>query len=87
MPKILGICGSPRKGATEYAVREALKSAEEIPGITTEFWSVRGKISIAISVIGALKTKLCVLSKMILKDWKNCFLKQMVLLLAHQFMI
>lgn len=45
MAKILGICGSPRKGATEYAVLEALKEAETIPGIETEYWSVRGKIS------------------------------------------
>lgn len=43
MAKILGICGSPRKGATEYAVQEALKEVEKIPGIETEYWSVRGK--------------------------------------------
>ncbi len=43
MAKILGICGSPRKGATEYAVQAALRAAEEIPGIETEFWTVRGK--------------------------------------------
>ncbi|WP_227764897.1 flavodoxin family protein [Zhaonella formicivorans] len=43
MAKILGICGSVRKGATEHAVREALKAAEKIPGIETEFWTVRGK--------------------------------------------
>lgn len=43
MAKILGICGSPRIGATDYALREALKEAEKIPGIETEIWSVRGK--------------------------------------------
>ena len=43
MIKILGICGSPRMGATEFAVQEALKAASEIPGIETEYWSVRGK--------------------------------------------
>lgn len=43
MPTILGICGSPREGATAYALREALKAAETVPGITTTFWSVRGK--------------------------------------------
>jgi multimeric flavodoxin WrbA len=44
MVKILGISGSPRHGATEYAVQEALKSAQEtVPGIETEYWSVRGK--------------------------------------------
>lgn len=43
MVKILGVSGSPRKGATEYAVQEALKAAQEIPGVTTTFWGVRGK--------------------------------------------
>ncbi|QGP91192.1 NAD(P)H dehydrogenase (quinone) [Neomoorella glycerini] len=43
MPVILGISGSPRKGATEYAVQEALKAAAEIPGIETRFWTVRAK--------------------------------------------
>lgn len=41
--KILGISGSHRKGATEFCVQEALKMAEEIPGVTTEFVSLRGK--------------------------------------------
>lgn len=41
--KILGISGSPRKGATDYAVREALTAVEEVPGISTKLWSVRGK--------------------------------------------
>ncbi|MCL4459637.1 MAG: flavodoxin family protein [Chloroflexi bacterium] len=41
--KILGIAGSPRKGATEYAVQEALRAAAEVPGIVTEFYTVRGK--------------------------------------------
>lgn len=43
MAKILGICGSPRKGATEYAVQEALKAAQQIPGTEIDYWSVRGK--------------------------------------------
>lgn len=43
MAKILGICGSVRIGATDYALREALKEAEKVPGIETEIWSVRGK--------------------------------------------
>ncbi|HHU31450.1 MAG: flavodoxin family protein [Zhaonellaceae bacterium] len=64
MPKILGICGSPRKGATEYAVREALKSAEEIPGITTEFWSVRGK-----------KISYCYQCDRCIKDKTMCFIQ------------
>ena len=43
MVKILGISGSPRKASTDFVVLEALKAAEEIPGIETEFWGVRGK--------------------------------------------
>ena len=43
MAKILGICGSPRSGATEFAVKQALEAASQIPGIETDYWSVRGK--------------------------------------------
>jgi multimeric flavodoxin WrbA len=43
MVKIIGICGSPRVGATDYAVKEALKAAEQYPGVATEYWRVRGK--------------------------------------------
>lgn len=44
MVKILGISGSPRHGATEYAIQEALKACKEmVPEIETEYWSVRGK--------------------------------------------
>jgi multimeric flavodoxin WrbA len=39
---IVGICGSPRKGATEHVLREALKTLETA-GFKTEFFSVRGK--------------------------------------------
>jgi multimeric flavodoxin WrbA len=40
--KILGICGSPRKQATEYVLQEALSIMEE-KGFETEFFTVRGK--------------------------------------------
>jgi len=43
MVKILGISGSPRKGSTEYSVLEALKAAAELPGVQTEYLSLRGK--------------------------------------------
>lgn len=43
MVRILGLCGSPRKGATEAVVREALHAAEQIPGVETEFMTLRGK--------------------------------------------
>jgi len=41
--QILGICGSPRKQGTEYAIRYALNYAAEKYGFDTEFWSVRNK--------------------------------------------
>ncbi|MDR0841322.1 MAG: flavodoxin family protein [Christensenellaceae bacterium] len=41
--KILGISGSHRKGATEYCVQEALNAAAQVPGVTTEFVTLRGK--------------------------------------------
>jgi multimeric flavodoxin WrbA len=39
---IVGICGSPRKQATEYVLKEALKQMED-KGHETEFFGVRGK--------------------------------------------
>ena len=41
--RILGISGSPQKGATQYSVREALKAAEEIPGVTVDFLDLKAK--------------------------------------------
>jgi len=39
---ILGICGSPRKKATEYVLTESLKILEE-GGFKTEFFTIQGK--------------------------------------------
>jgi multimeric flavodoxin WrbA len=39
---IVGICGSPRKQATEYVLRRALSMLEEL-GFETQFFTVRGK--------------------------------------------
>ncbi|MEM2022280.1 MAG: flavodoxin family protein [Archaeoglobaceae archaeon] len=39
---IVGICGSPRKMATEYVLSEALRILEEL-GFKTEMFTVRGK--------------------------------------------
>lgn len=41
--KMLGISGSPREGATSYAVKEALAFAQSLGDVETEFISVRGK--------------------------------------------
>ncbi len=41
--KLLGICGSPRKGATLKALETALSVTTSYPDIETELWSVRGK--------------------------------------------
>ncbi|MEL7610201.1 MAG: flavodoxin family protein [Bacillota bacterium] len=44
MKKILFICGSPRKkSSTEYALREAMKAAEEVGDIETEIVLLRGR--------------------------------------------
>lgn len=43
VPLILGISGSPRKGATEYAVKTALEMAQTLEGIETAYWSVNQK--------------------------------------------
>jgi len=40
---MLGICGSPRKQGTEYAVKYALNYAAEKFGFETEFWTVKAK--------------------------------------------
>jgi multimeric flavodoxin WrbA len=39
---ILGICGSPRSGATEYALKQAL-GLLQMWGYDTIFWGVKGK--------------------------------------------
>jgi len=39
---IVGLCGSPRKAATEHVLREALKMLET-KGFNTEFFTVKGK--------------------------------------------
>ncbi len=40
---LLGICGSPRKEGTEFAVQYALNYARDKFGFETEYWTVRGK--------------------------------------------
>ena len=58
---IVGICGSPRKGATEHVLREALNMLEEM-GLETEFFTVRGKkIGFCTHCDHCLKHKECII--------------------------
>ena len=58
---IVGICGSPRKGATEHVLREALNMLEE-KGFKTEFFTVRGKkIGFCTHCDHCLKHKECII--------------------------
>ncbi|MGB8218605.1 MAG: flavodoxin family protein [Candidatus Methanoperedens sp.] len=40
--KLFGICGSPKKGATDYIVQEALRYAKEKYEVETEYFSAMG---------------------------------------------
>ena len=58
---IVGICGSPRKCATEHVLREALNSLEDM-GFETEFFTVRNKkIGFCIHCDHCLKHNECIL--------------------------
>lgn len=41
--KIMGVSGSPQKGATQFSVREALKAAAQVPGVTVDFIDLKAK--------------------------------------------
>jgi multimeric flavodoxin WrbA len=57
---IVGICGSPRNGATEYVLREALNTLETM-GFKTEFFTVRNKkIGFCLHCDYCLKHKECI---------------------------
>lgn len=43
MLKILGICGSPKKGATEYFLKESLKPFEDREDVQVEYMFLKGK--------------------------------------------
>ena len=56
--KLLGISGSPRAAATEYAIREALRYAEEKYAVETEYFSVAKKqIEFCIHCDSCIRTK------------------------------
>lgn len=58
---IVGICGSPRKQATEHVLREALNMLKNM-GFETEFFTVRGKnIGFCRHCDYCLKNKECVI--------------------------
>jgi len=58
---ILGICGSPRKQATEFAVQYALKFAAEKYHFDTDFWTVRAK-----------EIKFCIHCDYCIREKKGC---------------
>ena len=58
---IVGICGSPRKGATEHVLREAL-NVLETKGFKTKFFTVRNKkIGFCTHCDHCLKHKECII--------------------------
>ena len=58
---IVGLCGSPRKGATEHVLREALIMLETA-GFSTAFFTVRGKnLGFCIHCDYCLEHKECIL--------------------------
>ncbi|HEC40186.1 hypothetical protein LCGC14_1386620 [marine sediment metagenome] len=58
---LLGICGSPRKQGTDYAVNYATKYASEKFGFDTEFWTVKNK-----------KIKFCTHCNYCIREKKGC---------------
>ena len=59
---ILGFCGSPRSGATEYVIKEALRMIEA-KGHKTEFYTIKDKeIRYCIHCDYCLKKKGCIFS-------------------------
>jgi len=69
---IIGLCGSPRDGATEHVLREALTMLTTM-GFNTEFFTVRGKnIGFCTHCDHCLKYKEC-----IIKDDMNTVYSQL----------
>lgn len=61
---LLGICGSPRKQGTEYAVQYALNYANRKFGFSTELWTVRAK-----------EIKFCIHCDYCIREKKGCIHK------------
>ena len=58
--KILGICGSYRRGTTYAAMCAALEEAAKFPGVETELFELRGK-----------KINPCIGCNRCIREWKN----------------
>ncbi|MEJ2293143.1 MAG: flavodoxin family protein [Candidatus Lokiarchaeota archaeon] len=61
---LLGICGSPRKEGTEFAIQYALNYARERFGFETSFWTVRAK-----------KINFCINCDYCINEKKGCVFK------------
>lgn len=61
---LLGICGSPRKEGTHFAVQYALKYAREKFNFETDFWTVRAK-----------KINFCINCDYCINEKKGCIFK------------
>jgi len=61
---LLGICGSPRNQATEFAIKYALEYATEKFNFETEFWTVRSK-----------EIKFCIHCDYCIREKKGCIHK------------
>jgi multimeric flavodoxin WrbA len=61
---LLGVCGSPRKEGTEFAVQYALNYAREKFNFETEFWTVRAK-----------KINFCINCNYCVNEKKGCVFK------------
>src|SRR4030065_280998 len=58
---VVGICGSPRKSATEHVLEEALRMLKE-KGFETRLWTIRGKeVDYCIHCDYCLANKACVI--------------------------
>lgn len=62
--RIFGISGSPKKGATDYIVQEALKYAKDRYGVETEYFSAMGK-----------KLNFCIHCDYCIREKKGCIHK------------
>jgi len=62
--KLFGICGSPKKGATDYIVQEALKYAKEKYDVETEYFPAMGK-----------KMNFCIHCDYCIREKKGCIHK------------